>query len=781
MLRNYIKVLFRGAKKQWGYLFINVAGLATGIACFILIALFVRDELTFDGFHEKGDRIHRVLAEVENPKITIQPPNGLAQVLLDKFPAVENVVRLGYEKRAIKYKQELIYEDNFFYADNSLFEVFDYDLALGNPADALDNAYQLVLSQDMAAKYFPDQNPVGETLRFVGDSVDYKITGVLDQFPSNSRFQFNFITSFKTPSEPNFDVNSWKSSDGVYYVLFKEGYNDIEAFKTQTKAQYTERDLLYNTIIEPFEGLYLDAQASFTTENVSGDRKTVITFSVIGVLILLLACINYVNLTTAKMTVRSAEIGLRKVLGADKRQIRHQFFGETMIYVFMAVLIAAGLVEYFLPQVNELTNKGMRLDYLANPWILVFFVGLIPFIGILAGLYPALIISVLKPARSLKSSALTSGKSYFRKVLVTVQFAITLMLIISTVIMKKQFGHFMEFKGGLDKDAIVRVGSGQVIKEKYDILASEFSKVPGVAQVIGGPFASTGGYFPIQPDVNKDENIFLNAMWVTPNYVSTMGMELVAGRDFIADSEPDFRTALIINESLVKELELEEPVGAKVKTINDQFQWTERTIVGVVKDFTFNAKRGEQLVIMQPSRGFYEMSVKIDASDPGQTLAGLRAAWTEINPDKPFEFRFLDERIANFYNKESRLSKLFGIFSGLAILIAALGLVGLSTYTAARKAKEIGVRKVLGATLYQVLRVLSQGYLGLVAIAFVVAAPVSYFFVRNWLDDFPNRINISPAHFGTGVLITMAVVILAISIQSIKAARQNPVQLLRDE
>ncbi|MCE7995717.1 MAG: FtsX-like permease family protein [Roseivirga sp.] len=781
MLKNYIKVLFRGAKKQWGYLFINVAGLATGIACFILIALFVRDELTFDGFHEKGDRIHRVLAEVENPQITVQPPNGLAQVLLDEFPAVENVVRLGYEKKAISYKEQLIYEDNFFYADNSLFEVFDYNLALGNPANALESAYDLVLSEDMAAKYFPDQNPVGEILRFAGDSVDYKITGVLEEFPANSRFKFKFIASFKTPSEPNFDVNSWRSSDAVHYVLFKEGFDDYEGFLAQVKAEYEERDLTYKGVIEPFEGLYLDADYSFTMEGISGDRKTVITFSVIGILILLLACINYVNLTTAKMTVRSSEIGLRKVLGADRRQIRHQFFGETMIYVLMAVLIAAGLVEYFLPRVNALTNKGMTLDYWSNPWILMFFIGLIPVIGILAGLYPALIVSVLQPAQSLKSSALTNGKSYFRKVLVTIQFAITLTLIITSVVMKKQFDHFMDFKGGLDKDQVVLMGSGQIIKEKYDLLKSEFGKVPGVASIIGGPFASTGGYFPLQPDVTKDENIFINAMWVTPNYISTMGIELVAGRDFIEGSEPDFQTALIINEALVKELQLENPIGTKVKTVNDQFQFTERTIIGVAKDFTFNAKRGKELVLLQPSRGFYEMSVKIGGTDISKTLDGLRDAWAGINPDKPFEPRFLDERVANFYNKESRLSQLFGIFSGLAVLIAALGLIGLSTYTAARKSKEIGVRKVLGATLYQVLRVLSQGYMVLVAIAFLVAAPVSYFFVRNWLDDFPNRINISVTHFGTSILITILVVIVAISLQSIKAARQSPVDLLRDE
>lgn len=781
MLKNYIKVLFRGAKKQWGYLFINVAGLATGIACFILIALFVRDELTFDGFHEKGDRIHRLLVEVENPQITTQPPNGLAQVLMDKFPAVESVVRLGYKKKAVTYKEELIYEDNFFYADNSLFEVFDYDLALGNPDNALESPYDLVLSDEMAAKYFPGQNPVGETMRFVGDSTDHKITGVLERFPANSRFKFNFITSFLTPSIRNKGSDSWTSSDGVHYVLFKEGFNDFEGFLAQTKAEYKERDLTYRTILEPFEGLYLDSDSSFTNENISGDRKTVVTFSVIGILILLLACINYVNLTTAKMTVRSAEIGLRKVLGADKRQIRHQFFGETMIYVLLAVLIAAGLVEYFLPKVNELTSKGIRLDYLGNPWILVFFVSLVPVIGILAGLYPALIISVFQPAKSLKSTALTSGKSYFRKALVTIQFAITLMLIISTVVMKKQFDHFMEFKGGIDRDQIVRVGSGQVIQEKYDLLKSEFSQVPGVSQVIGGPFASTGGYFPLQPDVTKDDNIFLNAMWVTPNYVSTLGLELVAGRDFIEDSESDFLNALLINETLAKELELDNPIGSKVKTVSDQFKFTERTIIGVVKDFAFNAKRDKQLVLLQPSRRFYEMSVKIEGTDVNQTLEGLRQAWTEINPDKPFEFRFLDERIANFYNKESRLSQLFGVFSGLAVLIAALGLIGLSTYTAARKAKEIGVRKVLGATLYQVLRVLGQGYIGLVALAFIVAAPVSYFFVSNWLEDFPNRINISVAHFGTGVLITIAVVIVAVSLQSIRAARQNPIDLLRDE
>lgn len=781
MFKNYVKVLYRGARKQWAYLFINVVGLATGIACFIIIALFVRDELTFDGFHDKGDRIHRVLAELDNPQVTIQPPNGLAQVLVDRFPAVENVVRLGYVKKAIKYKEELIYEDNFFYADSSLFDVFDYDLAIGNPADALNNAYNLILSQDMAAKYFPGQNPVGETVRFVGDSIDFKITGVLEEFPTNSRFRFNFITSFKTPSEPNFDIDSWRSSDAVYYVLFKEGFNDFDGFKAQTEAAYQERDLLYHTIMEPFESLYLHSGSSFTMENVYGDMKTVITFSVIGVLILLLACINYINLTTAKMTVRSAEVGLRKVLGANKQQIRQQFFGETMIYVLVAVLIAAGLVEYFLPKVNELTNKEMTLDYWGNPWLLVFFVALVPIIGLLAGIYPALIISVLQPAKSLKGSVLTSGKSHFRKVLVTIQFAITLMLVISTVVMKKQFDHFMDFKGGVDKDQVVRVASGQLVKKQYDILKSEFSKVPGVAEVIGGPFASTGGFFPLKPDPVKEDNIFVNAMWVTPNYISTLGIELVAGRDFIEGSEVDFQTALIINETLAKELELENPIGTKVKTVNDKYEFSERTIVGVTKDFAFNAKRGKEKVLIQPSRGFYELSVKIDGANVSQALDGLKEAWVGINPDRPFQFRFLDERVANFYNKEARLSQLFSVFSGLAILIAALGLVGLSTYTAARKAKEIGVRKVLGATFYQVLRVLGQGYLGLVIIAFLVAAPVSYFFVRNWLDDFPNRISISPLHFGAGVLVTITVVLLAISLQSVRAARQNPVELLRDE
>lgn len=781
MFKNYLKVLYRGARKQWAYLFINIAGLATGIACFIIIALFVRDELTFDGFHEKGDRIHRVLAELDNPKVTIEPPNGLAQVLLDKFPAVENVVRLSYVKKAIEYKEELIYEDNFFYADNSLFEVFDYDLAIGDPADALENPYSLVLSDDMAAKYFPGQNPLGEVVRFAGDSVDYKITGVLETFPTNSRFQFNFITSFKTPAAPDFDINSWSSWNGVYYVLFKEGFDDFEGFKAQTKAVYEERKLYFSTVMEPFESLYLHSGSSFTMENISGDPRTVITFSVIGILILFLACINYINLTTAKMTVRSAEVGLRKVLGANKKQIRQQFFGETMIYVLVAVLIAAGLEEYFLPQVNMLTHKEMTLDYWGNPWLLIFLVTLIPVIGMLAGLYPALIISVLQPVKSLKGSVLTSGKSHLRKVLVTIQFAITLMLVISTVVMKKQFDHFMEFRGGVDKDQIVRVGRGQVVKDQYDLLKTEFSKVPGVAEVIGGPFASTGGFFPLRPDLTKEEDIYVNAMWVTPNFINTMGIEIVAGRDFLQDSEPDFLNALIINETLAKELELENPIGAKVKTVNDKYEFSERTIIGVARDFTFNAKRGKEKVMLQPSRGFREMSVKIDGTNVPQTLDGLKEAWISINPDRPFQFSFLDERVANFYNKEARLSQLFSIFSGLAILIAALGLVGLSTYTAARKAKEIGVRKVLGATFYQILRVLGQGYLWLVIIAFVVAAPVSYLFVRNWLHDFPNRINISPVHFGAGVLVTVLVVILAVSLQSVKAARQSPVELLRDE
>lgn len=781
MLKNYIKVLLRSARKQWGYLFINITGLATGIACFMLIALFIRDEVNFDGFHAKGDRIHRMLIEVQNPIFTAQPPNGMAQFLLDEFPEVEGIVRLGYERKAINYKQQLIYESNFYYADNSLFEVFDYGLSLGNVENALENAYSLVLSADMAAKYFPGQNPMGETVKFSGDSVNFQVTGVLKEYPANSRFQFNFITSFQTPSERNFDANSWRSSDGVHYVLFQEGFEDYDGFKKKTDAEFAERELNNLTVLEPFEGLYLDSEYSATPEGIAGDWKTIVTFSIIGGLILFLACINYVNLTTAKMTVRATEIGLRKVLGAKKGQIRKQFFGETMIYVLLAVLIAAGLVEYFLPRVNELTNKDITLHYWSDPWILVFFVGLIPFIGLLAGLYPAMVISVLQPVRALKSSALTSGKSHFRKVLVTIQFAITLVLVISTVIMKKQFDHFMDFKGGIDTDQIVRVGSGQVVKDKYDLLQGEFSKVPGVTEVFGGSLDDDGVYLPIQPDVNEDDVIHVNVMWSTPNYARSLGLEVVKGRGFIEDSEADLTNSIMITESMVKELELEEPLGAKIKTIGDTYQFTERTVVGVLKDFTFNAKRDKKGKIIQPSGNLYDLSVKIVGADAAGTLAALEKVWNGVNPNMPFEFSFLDEQTANFYNKESKLSQLFSVFSGLAVLIAALGLIGLSTFTTARKAKEIGVRKVLGATMYQVLQILSQGYLGLVAIAFVVAAPVSYLFVNNWMADFPNRIDISAVHFGTGILITIVVVALAISVQSVKAARQNPVELLRNE
>ncbi len=781
MLRNYILVLVRNMRKHWSYTLINIIGLATGIACFVLIALFVRDELTFDKFHEKGDRVFRMLSNVKNMEGTLQVPNALAGVLTERFPEVESVVRMDFAKKAIEYKEEVIYEQGFYYADPSLFDVFDFDLAQGNPKTALDAPNKIVLSEEMAEKYFPDQSPMGNVLRFSNDSTSYQVTGVLSPIPQNSRFNFSFITPFSGLPDARSGRDQWETLDATYYVLFKNENQDIEAFSDKVVSVYKEQELVYLPLIESFEGLYLNSDYSFTPSNVNGERKTIVTFSIIGVLILVLACINYVNLTTAKMTVRAGEIGVRKVFGAGRRDIRIQFLCETMAYVLLAVIISSGLVEYFLPHINELTNKQITLNYWSDPWILPFLIFLVPFIAFLAGFYPSMILSVLKPVLVLKSNTTVGGKMLLRKALVTFQFAITLMLIISTIIMNNQFRHFMDFKGGIDKEHLVRVGSGSMVREKFDLLKNEFERIPGVVDVIGGPFGSLGGLFPLRSENIEGGSTYINFLAVSTNYPEVMGLKLKEGRNFLPDSESDFLNSVLINEALAKELGWENPVGMKVETVTDNFKISERTVIGVLEDFSYNAKRLPDKLVVQPSKRFYQMSAKLQGTNLNETMAAIQQGWEEINPGVPFESQFLDEHIQNFYERESKFSTLFNAFSTLAILIAILGLVGLSAYNTSKRAKEIGVRKVLGASFMDIIKILSKGYIGLVILAFLIAVPISYFFVDNWMKDFANRISIGVSHYALGVIISLLVVSISIGYQSIKAARINPVNLLRNE
>jgi len=794
MFKNYLKIALRNIKRYKGYSFINIAGLAVGMACCILILLWVRDELSFDRFHHNLDHIHRVIRQeqdtAEAGKDALTPP-PLAAALKEKFPEITHVTRFGsWGRWLVTSGEKKFYETGYKCTDPDFFEMFDFPFVKGNPKKALLSTYSVVLTEKMAEKYFGNEDPMGKTLS-INKQFDVTVTGVIKNVPGNSSLTFDFIFPFQIlvgkellgeKNSQNWGFNSFST----FVMLNKNssvkepGPKIVGIFKEQNEE---DTDL---ALLQPFKDIHLYSNIKYDLDSV-GDIKYVTIFSLLALFVLIIACINFMNLTTAKSAKRAKEVGLRKVIGARRWQLIKQFFGESMLLSFFAFLLALILVELMLPLFNNLSAKNLSLTPSGNITIYLGFVVITMITGILAGSYPALLLSALQPVKTLKGSSNVNvtGKNrtpLFRKILVVTQFTLSIGLIIGTTVIYTQLRFMRDKELGINKEHIVYIPMAESVIDKYQSIKQEFLRNPDVLKVSASMALPTNiRSSPGSPEwegKDPNNNMQIKADFVDYDYIETFQIKMAQGRSFSKEFPTDTETAYIVNEEAVRLMGLESPLGK-------QFSFWDRKgeIIGVMKDFHFRPMHHQiqPIVFKIFPDWFKNIYIRIKPGDIPATLESLKKTWSQVNPGYPFEYRFLDEQFHQLYRAEERMGTLTNYFTVMGILIACLGLFGLASFMAEQRTKEIGIRKALGASVGNIILLLSREFTKLVLAATIIAWPIAYFTMNQWLQNFAYRIGIGWWVFVFSAGLTIIIAFLTVSYQSIKAATANPVKALKYE
>ena len=801
MLKNYFKVALRTQRRNKGYTAINVGGLAVGLAACFAIGLWVRGELSYDRFHEKAERIRRVTTTLrfgDNAVPSVGMPAPLGPALVRQAPSVKRAVRfknrgdafvgrLGEEEKHVK-------EDRFFFAGSAFFEVFSFPLLKGNAQTALDAPYSIVLTEETAEKYFPDENPLGQTLT-LADTLRFTVTGVAEEPPVASSIQFDFLASFSTLAdlEPKANLEGWGMFSYTTYLLLRENAALDRSLQTQVRAVVGEHmDSASITTAADF-GIEALTDVHFSSNNFSsmaagsGDWRYVWVFSSIALLILLAALFNYAGLATARATQRAKEVGVRRAVGAGRWQVARQLLGEAVLMSLAAGLLALGLVRLSAPVLEHFVKGAFPAEALSSAPFLLAALGAVLAAGLLAGAYPAVLLSGFSPAGVLAGRGGGTGRSgaTLRKVLVTFQFSVSVALAVGTLIIWQQLDYVRSERLGLSAErvAVVPLRGSAIGGSRALALKRELLDETGVQRVTVASAVPAGGRitgFTVKtPEQTDEEKITTFSIETDGDLLETFGLELTAGRDFGAGTEG---ASVILNETAVERLGLgPDPLG---KTISYQGGQQERTVIGVVNDFQIRSLRKEIGPAMiqkssEPYAGY--LAVRFGPGDPSRALSRLEATGGAFAPDQPLDYFFADERFADFYRAEGRLMRLFAVFAGLAVFIACLGLFGLAAFAAERRRKEIAVRKTFGASGRQLVALLSKDFLKLVGVGFVIAAPLAYFAMQRWLEGFAYRIELGPLVFLAAGALALVVALTATSTQALRAARTNPAQALRDE
>ena len=771
---------------------INISGLAIGMACCLLITIFVQDELSYDRFHENADRIYRIASEENRRGVIANYPfvfSGIPPILQSDYSEVLDYVRFDpRENVLISSEDKEFYEERLFYTDASVFDMFTFPLLKGDPKTALKEPYSLVLTQKMADKYFRGVDPVGQTLT-VDNEKDYKITGIMENVPRNSHIKFDCLASIATleAQDPRYG-KLWAWNCYTYLLLPKDySYPDLESkFPDFIRRHRGEKAVeAYTFYLQPLTRIHLHSHLGFEIE-ANGDIRYVYIFSAIAFFILLIACINFMNLSTARSAKRAKEVGLRKVLGAERSRLIKQFLGESLALSLVALPAAVALIELFLPAFNTLTGKELRIDYFGNSVVFLGLIGILLFVGILSGTYPAFFLSAFRPAAVLKGRLKTgAGSSLFRKILVVVQFSISIVLIAGTIIITNQLDFIRDKKLGFDKDHVIVIPvmrSG--IGHNFETFKRELLQSPNVQSVSGSTsvpsFVPTRSVF-IPEGAEEGQRLTLRNVLLDIDFIQTFGMEIKEGRDFSRDFATDAKEAFIVNEAAVQEFGWESAVGKKLIDL----EGPRGSVIGVVKNFHFRSKHQkiEPLVfsLLPSSRYVYLISVKINPSNIRDTLSFLKSQWEKFSPEWPFEYFFLDDNYDRLYKSEERLRHVFLTFTFLGIFIACLGLFGLAAFTTEQRTKEIGIRKVLGASVPNILILLSKEFTKWVVLANVIAWPIAYFAMNSWLRNFAYRISIEWWMFILAAVLVLVVALCTVGFQAAKAALANPSDALRYE
>jgi len=804
MFKNYLKIALRIIMRHKGYACINIVGLAVGMAVFVLIALYVYHETSFDKYHEHADRIYRVIQKrkanvVSGGNTYATTPPALAPVLMDEFPEILLATRIGpLSKILVNYGEKRFMEDKIYCVEPETFHIFTIPFVKGDPQTALQDPFAIVLSERAADKYFGNDNPIGRILT-LREKTDFKVTGVFRDMPGNSHFVMDLVIPFRTYFQFKFGedvITEWSNYGSFYaYCLLQEDVDPIHvdekfpAFLNRTKYKVypTDEHLKDSYFLQPLTSIYLHSEAQIEI-GVNNNIRHIRLFSFCALLVLIIACINYMNLAVARYAQRGKEVGVRKVIGARRGQLVRQFIGESLLTVLVSLTVALLIVLVALPAFNAFLGRELSLNLLGNYQLLVITMSVILCVGLLSGVYPALFISSLNPVTCIKGRARTGTKTAFLKnTLVTAQFAVTIFLIIGTLVVKNQIGYILNKDMGYEKDQIVVLHVGDIgmrdgFHSKLETIKSELTRNPNILSVAGSkrlPNHMTLGAVDILPGREAAGNIPVYAMWGDEDFLDVYGIGITEGRNFSKKFPADRTGAILINETAAKACRWKDPIG---KTLT---YWGNRTgvIVGIMKDFHFHPVHRpiEPLCIYYEPLFFDYLSIKIRGTEISKTIASIERVMKNFSPNHPFEYQFFDEIFAGTYQTEQKTGKQFSTITILSILIACMGLFGLALFTTQQRTKEIGIRKVVGASVKHIMVLLSKEFLKWIVVANLVAWPVAYFVMDRWLQNFAFRIHIGWVIFFGAAGLSLAIALLTISYQILKTATANPVDSLRYE
>ncbi len=796
MLKNYLKIAFRNIRKHKIYTFINISGLAIGMACCLLIFLWVKFELGYDRFHEKADRIYRIANEAQIGKTEINQTMTSAPLgprLKADYPQVEEALRIYLRTNTLVTQDNNNFREDILFADSTFFDMFSFVLIKGDSRSALCKPNSVILTESTAKRIFGENNPVDKLLKLNGNNI-FTVKGVMKDVPDNSHFHFDIVVSMMSDQGSYRNTNYWGSNRFLTYILLKNGASprDIEAQLPDFVNKYIGKTVpgwdkwlasgnFCSFYLQPMTDIHLHSDISGEFE-ANGSRAYVIIFSVTGLFILIIACINFINLTTAHAAKRSREVGLRKVVGSTRRQLIRQFLGESLVSGFSALILGIIILEAVLPVYSNIMGIQLKMNYFSDPLVLPALTGFAAAIGIISGIYPSFVLSSYKPACVLKGNISRGAKNpVLRGVLVVFQFAASIILITGTYIVYDQLEYFQNKKPGFNKEQVVIVNSP--VRWGFD--SESFKKdlrqqagikaVAGASSLPGRPLNNIG----INPEGN--ERITLDVATADYDYDKTLQLEMASGRffsrDFLSDS-----SAIILNETAVKLLDWDNPSGKRLDGQGVNFN-----VIGVVKDYHYKSMHSQirpmALVLISGVFNRIErvITVRIQPGQAEEKISLIKNTWKKHLSGAPFEYTFFDEEYNRLYENEVRTRKIFSFFSFVAIFIASLGLFGLASFSVEQRTKEIGIRKTLGASGPRIIILLIKEFFRWVAAANVIAWPVAWFMMNNWLQQFPYRVDIGAAAFLLALAISLTISLISIGYHTVKAASSNPVNALKYE
>jgi putative ABC transport system permease protein len=795
MLKNLFVIALRNIRKDKTYSAINILGLTIGITCSMFLLLYILDELSYDRYHTNAPNIYRVISNIKEPDNAFtwaiaQIP--LTDELRDNYPEVKNAVRFfGIGRSLYKNGEKQFYEDDFFLADSTTFDMFSYKIIDGDIHTALDAPFSIVLTKKIAIKYFGTANAVGQTLQNQQNET-FKVTAVMEDVPLNSHFIFDALISRNT--QPNYQGH-W-GSFGVYtYIQLPEGYSLDKMYASLDKVIKEKVDPIFAqygiTIkyeLQRITDIHLHSKIQDEAE-AGGDISYIYIFGAVAAFMLMIACINYMNLATARSANRAKEVGIRKVMGSQRVQLIAQFITESVVIALIALVASLVLIYALLPSFNDLANKQLPFSYILQTPVILSLLGVVVFVGVVGGSYPAFYLSGFNPVSVLKGKlSLKGGNAFFRKSLVVTQFSISIFMLISTLVVYDQLQYMRNKDLGFTKERVVRIPlSSDDQVRKSDVLAERMRQTKGVASA-GTANSSPGqgiskNLLKVEDNEGKLSERGIDLYNADYDFVKTMGMTIVQGRDFSRDIPSDTMYAVLVNEAMVKRMAWKEPLGKRFIFNGPNNTEIERKVVGIVKDYNQNSLYDviEPLMIIMNSYNNY-VFVKTEG-DIRESIAAIESTWKTVYPDLPFEYDFLDQDFNSQYKSDEKRSQIFTAFSGLTITIACLGLLGLAAFTTQQRYKEIGVRKVIGASINSLVILVSKEFFLLVGIGMLIAFPVAWYFTDSWLQKFAYRIELAGEWltFIVSALLAFIITLVTVGYHVLRAASANPVKALRDE